>query len=154
VASSTENARSYDEARDRESPFQQQLQDPDDFEGWGDDDDDYNTDTMTSRSPFDQRKQTDAHSQQPLLKEDGPNRQSNTFAEADEEDYLARPPISRRSTFRSRTPPIVEDKNLTRRKYILASGFLVLSLISFVIQTETAVYIQHELHWDKPYCML
>ncbi|RAO66126.1 uncharacterized protein BHQ10_002138 [Talaromyces amestolkiae] len=105
---------------------------------------------MPFRSPF--HRMNDAHSQQPLLKEDGPQRESNTFAESHER-ILERPHMSRRSTFRSRTPDI-EDKNLTRRKYILASGFLLLSLISFVIQTETAVYIQHELHWDKPYCML
>jgi drug/metabolite transporter (DMT)-like permease len=43
---------------------------------------------------------------------------------------------------------------VTRRKYIYASFFLVLSLVSFVIQTETAVYIQHELKWKKAYCML
>lgn len=35
-----------------------------------------------------------------------------------------------------------------------AAFFLLVSLISFVVQTETAVYIQHELHWDKAYCML
>jgi drug/metabolite transporter (DMT)-like permease len=43
---------------------------------------------------------------------------------------------------------------VTRRKYIYASFFLVLSLVSFVIQTETAVYIQHTLKWKKAYCML
>ncbi|KAG9204228.1 hypothetical protein G6514_001301 [Epicoccum nigrum] len=42
----------------------------------------------------------------------------------------------------------------TRRKYTYAAIFLVLSLISFTVQTETAVYIQHELKWEKPYCML
>jgi drug/metabolite transporter (DMT)-like permease len=41
-----------------------------------------------------------------------------------------------------------------RRKYIYASFFLVLSLVSFVVQTETAVYIQHELKWNKAYCMM
>jgi drug/metabolite transporter (DMT)-like permease len=30
----------------------------------------------------------------------------------------------------------------------------MLSLISFVVQTETAVYIQHTLGWNKAYCML
>lgn len=41
-----------------------------------------------------------------------------------------------------------------RRKYIYASFFLILSLVSFVVQTETAVYIQHELKWNKAYCMM
>ncbi|KAF1983914.1 hypothetical protein K402DRAFT_414109 [Aulographum hederae CBS 113979] len=35
-----------------------------------------------------------------------------------------------------------------------AGCFLVLSLISFTIQTETAVYIQHRMGWNKAYCML
>ena len=60
---------------------------------------------------------------------------------------------SRRPTIRSRSPENTADR-ATRRKYIIASGFLVLSLVSFVVQTETAVYIQHDLGWDKPYCML
>jgi hypothetical protein len=42
----------------------------------------------------------------------------------------------------------------TKRKYTLAAFFLVLSLISFVVQTETAGYIQKELGWNKAYCML
>jgi drug/metabolite transporter (DMT)-like permease len=42
----------------------------------------------------------------------------------------------------------------TKQKYTYAAAFLVLSLISFTIQTETAVYIQHSLHWNKAYCML
>jgi len=42
----------------------------------------------------------------------------------------------------------------TKKKYTLAAVALVLSLISFVIQTETAVYIQSELGWKKAYAML
>jgi hypothetical protein len=152
ISTDTRLARPLDELGVQEESFQQQHQhpDPDDFNVWEEDDNDVDTGTMPFRSPF--RGPNDAHSQQPLLKEDGPRRESNTFAESHER-FPERPHMSRRSTFRSRTPDI-EDKNLTRRKYILASGFLLLSLISFVIQTETAVYIQHELHWDKPYCML
>ncbi|KAI5307329.1 hypothetical protein KEM56_007263 [Ascosphaera pollenicola] len=56
--------------------------------------------------------------------------------------------------FRSRTPVYDDTKDATRRKYIYASFFLALSLVSFVVQTETAVYIQKELGWVKPYCML
>ncbi|KAJ9622972.1 uncharacterized protein PV06_06111 [Exophiala oligosperma] len=61
---------------------------------------------------------------------------------------------SHRSTFRSRSPTYAQPEDVVRRKYIYASFFLVLSLISFVVQTETAVYIQHELHWNKAYCMM
>lgn len=62
--------------------------------------------------------------------------------------------VARRSTFRSRSPTYVQPEDLTRRKYIYASFFLLLSLVSFVVQTETAVYIQHTLGWKKAYCML
>ncbi|UPX17487.1 uncharacterized protein EKO05_0007838 [Ascochyta rabiei] len=50
--------------------------------------------------------------------------------------------------------PVTQAKLETRRKYTYAAIFLVLSLVSFTVQTETAVYIQHELKWEKPYCML
>ena len=65
-----------------------------------------------------------------------------------------RPPfLSRRSTMKSRSPDTAA-KLATRKKYTYAAFFLGLSLVSFVIQTETAVYIQHELGWNKAYCML
>lgn len=48
----------------------------------------------------------------------------------------------------------MQAKLATQKKYSYAAFFLALSLVSFTIQTETAVYIQHELHWDKAYCML
>ncbi len=54
----------------------------------------------------------------------------------------------------SKSPTYATPENLTRRKYIYASFFLLVSLVSFVVQTETAVYIQHELGWNKAYCML
>lgn len=56
-------------------------------------------------------------------------------------------------TFHERDP--VEQAHLeTRRRYTYAAIFLALSLVSFTVQTETAVYIQHELKWEKPFCML
>jgi hypothetical protein len=92
----------------------------------------------------------DGRSQQPLLKDEDRGRFS--FGNGDTE---GRPMLhhSRRPTIRSRSPER-DAAQATRKKYIIASGFLLLSLASFVVQTETAVYIQHELHWDKPYCML
>lgn len=69
-------------------------------------------------------------------------------------DLSGRPPLfTRRSTMRSRSPE-TQAKLATRKKYTYAAFFLGLSLVSFVIQTETAVYIQHELGWNKAYCML
>lgn len=61
--------------------------------------------------------------------------------------------ISRKSTMRERDPEQLA-RYATRRRYIYASFFLLLSLISFCVQTETAVYIQSQLHWNKAYCML
>lgn len=91
---------------------------------------------------------SDKRSQTPLLKNergrpsyDGPN-------------GSARPAFAtKRSKFRSRSPDM-EGSSATRKKYTYAAFFLVLSLVSFVIQTETAVYIQHELKWNKAYAML
>jgi hypothetical protein len=55
---------------------------------------------------------------------------------------------------RSRSPTAAKKKMATRRKYALAAVFLLLSLVSFVVQTETAVHIQSVLGWKKPYLML
>ena len=48
----------------------------------------------------------------------------------------------------------MEGSSALKKKYAYAAFFLVMSLITFVIQTETASYIQHELKWDKAYAML
>jgi len=50
--------------------------------------------------------------------------------------------------------PETQAKFETRKKYTYAAITLALSLVSFTVQTETAVYIQHQLKWEKPYCML
>ncbi|KAI9663832.1 MAG: hypothetical protein M1821_007322 [Bathelium mastoideum] len=57
------------------------------------------------------------------------------------------------TTFRERDPE-ERAKDATRTRYTYAAGFLLLSLVSFAVQTETAVYIQHDLGWKKAYCML
>lgn len=91
---------------------------------------------------------TDARSQVPLLKDER-GRPSYEVANSS-----TRSPYSvKRSTFRSRSPEM-EAASAVRKKYTYAAFFLILSLISFVIQTETAVYIQHELRWNKAYAML
>ncbi|KAK4186180.1 hypothetical protein QBC35DRAFT_281293 [Podospora australis] len=65
-----------------------------------------------------------------------------------------RPSLSRRSTtqLRSRSPTTARAE--ARTKYTYAASFLVLSLVSFTVQTELASYIQHELKWSKAYFML
>lgn len=64
-----------------------------------------------------------------------------------------RPAFSRRSTMRSRSPD-TQAKLAAKKKYVYAAIFLVVSLVSFVIQTELASYVQKELGWNKAYCML
>ena len=94
---------------------------------------------------------TGPESHEPLLGEDN---QSRGRLDSPDEHGSARVPLSRRSTFRSQSPSYAQPEDMVRRKYIYASFFLVLSLVSFVVQTETAVYIQHELGWNKAYCMM
>ncbi|KAK7755756.1 hypothetical protein SLS62_002369 [Diatrype stigma] len=68
--------------------------------------------------------------------------------------HPTRPPmVSRRSTFRSRSPD-TQAKTAARKKYLYASFFLVVSLVSFSVQTELAAYVQNQLGWNKAYCML
>lgn len=64
-----------------------------------------------------------------------------------------RPTFSRRSTLRSRSPA-TNARLAARKKYTYAAFFLVVSLISFCVQTELAAYVQHDLGWNKAYCML
>lgn len=90
---------------------------------------------------------SDGRSQVPLLKDE---RGRPSY---DGEANVRPGVITRRSTFRSKSPDFA-GASATRKKYTYAAFFLGLSLISFVIQTETAVYIQHELKWNKAYCML
>ncbi|KAL4806675.1 hypothetical protein BDV18DRAFT_137999 [Aspergillus unguis] len=95
----------------------------------------------------------DGRSHQPLLGDERQDRLSGGGYEYG--DAEGRPMLhhSRRSTMRSKSPDALAKQH-TRQKYFIAAGFLMLSLVSFVVQTETAVYIQHDLGWDKPYCML
>ena len=97
---------------------------------------------------------TDGRSQQPLLQEE--NRRLSGSSAVEEGPMLApseeRHPRTQ-SFARSRSPEY-RAEHLTRRKYLIAGGFLLLSLASFVLQTETAAYIQHDLGWAKPYAML
>lgn len=60
---------------------------------------------------------------------------------------------SRRSTLRSRSPA-TSARLAARKKYTYAAVFLVISLLSFCVQTELAAYVQHDLGWNKAYCML
>ena len=110
---------------------------------------DFDDDDMSGNRPP-MHRPTDGRSEQPLLKNEGRDR-----SDLDSPGSSPRPTfLSRRSTFRSRSPSFKEPDNVTRRKYIYAAFFFVVALVSFVVQTETAVYIQHTLGWKKAYCML
>ena len=107
---------------------------------------DYNDDNMPDRPPM--LRPTDERSALPLLKDE---RGRSSY---DSPAGSTRPPfVARRSTFRNRSPAF-EAGSDARQRYIYAGIALVVSLVSFVIQTITASYIQQELKWHKAYCML
>ena len=90
----------------------------------------------------------DGRASAPLLKDEG------IRTSYDSPNGSARPAfVARKSTFRSRSPDL-EGSKATKKKYTYAAFFLCVSLVSFVVRTETAVYIQDELKWKKAYCML
>ncbi|KAK3493665.1 hypothetical protein B0T13DRAFT_314866 [Neurospora crassa] len=71
-----------------------------------------------------------------------------------------RPSNPRRTTstsLRSITPVPLAAQALhldTKLRYRLAAFFLLVSLVTFTVQTELASIVQHDLGWDKAYCML
>lgn len=127
-------------------PTKKALKEADDLDN--PDCDDEHFDEMVDRH----RSTDGGRSHQPLLhKHDDEERGRTGYPSPSSPE---RPPLFvDRSTMRSRSPG-TQAKLATRKKYTYAAFFLGLSLISFVIQTETAVYIQHELGWNKAYCML
>jgi hypothetical protein len=108
-----------------------------------------NSDDSDVEMPSDLRPELNRHndgrSYQPLLAKDREREHGY--------DDPFRPTISRRSTFHERDPE-GEAAHATKKRYTYAAFFLVLSLVSFAVQTETAVYIQSQLRWKKAYCML
>lgn len=117
------------------------------FEPISDEDD---TDDETMARPS-MHRPTDGRSQVPLLKDERRGRRHSSTSSFLEEGRGVS--SGTRRSLQSRTP-VYDTKNATRRKYIIASFFLIISLISFTVQTQTAVFIQQELGWNKPYCML
>jgi hypothetical protein len=129
------------------------LVDPSRFDSWADeaggraseeDDDEYTN--MPSDLRPELHRAMDGRSQQPLL--------SGKNQGYDDDEPVRPSPTRRRSrTFHEMDPEALAAR-ATRQRYIYASFFLVLSLISFVVQTETASYVASELGWKKSYCML
>ncbi|KAL9600183.1 MAG: hypothetical protein Q9219_003326 [cf. Caloplaca sp. 3 TL-2023] len=117
-----------------------------DKKNWESDHEEEEEGTMDTRPTL--HRPTDGRSQVPLLKDE---QGRPSFADS---DGVPGPNFAtRRSTLQSRSPDM-EGSAATKRKYIYAAFFLALSLVAFVIQTETAEYIQNKLGWKKPYAML
>jgi hypothetical protein len=116
-------------------------------EGEEEDADDPAIHTQYPMSPPPLRRPSEGRSHLPLLQDD---RGRPSY---DSPDDPNRRTLSRRSQLRSRSPDATALL-ATKKKYTYAAFFLVLSLVSFVIQTETAVYVKRELGWNKAYCML
>jgi hypothetical protein len=106
-------------------------------------------DMDTRRPPF--HRPTDGRSAQPLLGKEDEERGRGGYDQLAEP--LRRPSTISRRSMRSRSPDALA-RLATRKKYTYAAFFLVLSLISFTVQTETANYITQVLGWKKSYCML
>lgn len=86
---------------------------------------------------------------------DAPRRASQEFNELSHHEPMTRHDShSQRSQMRSRSPREVAAENAAKTKYMYASFFLGVSLVSFCIQTELSAYIQHDRGWDKAYCMM
>ncbi len=105
-----------------------------------------NTDMPSDLRPSLEMEHKGSH-HQPLLSSDK-SRQSY-----DSESGPGYSESRRGSRFHERDPELDAAK-ATRKRYTYAGAFLIVSLISFAIQTETAVYVQHNLKWNKAYCML
>jgi hypothetical protein len=118
------------------------------FDNWTDDWNDEEEEDC-SNMPSDLRaplhRSEDGRLEQPLLGKLGGSRAGSP--------NTSRPQASRRATFHERDPEL-EAQYATQKRYSYAAFFLLISLITFAVQTETAVYIQHTLKWNKAYCML
>ncbi|KAL2269218.1 hypothetical protein VTJ83DRAFT_4064 [Remersonia thermophila] len=111
-------------------------------------------------------RRSDAHRGRPLYRTSSrrasPLRDSESTSPASSMQPMSRM-ASRTTTggssglLRSRSPPRVTAAAAradARQRYAYAAFFLTTSLISFTVQTMLASHIQHDLGWDKAYCML
>lgn len=103
---------------------------------------------------FDDWDEQDASMPSDLRPELGGHRAPLLGAHVKDEDEGVDEGMSRSTHHFHERDPQTQAKFETRRKYTYAAITLALSLVSFTVQTETAVYIQHQLKWEKPYCML
>jgi hypothetical protein len=142
---SAETAQNSTKRRDSDD----KLADPSGFDDWDEEweaEDDGLSDMPSDLRSHQRRPSEAMRSQQPLLSSNG---KSHGY---DEPTTQPEAP-TRRRTFHEADPEELAAK-ATRTRYMYAGFFLVLCLVSFVVQTETAVYIAEELQWKKSYCML
>jgi hypothetical protein len=124
------------------------IHEDEDFSDWDADQDEMGD----HRPPL--HRPTDGRSAQPLLHKQDEERGRTGYNEPPDAVTARRPStFTKRSAMRSRSPG-TQSKLAARKKYTYAAFFLIVSLITFTVQTETAEYIQHELGWNKAYCML
>jgi hypothetical protein len=118
-----------------------------------DDGDDDSNHEQTSMVYAASHQHAQGRSQLPLLDNEVEGGRQSYDAPPDNRERRA---FTRRTRLRSRSPSLTAavTKTATRKKYTYAAIALLLSLISFTVQTETAVYVQHGLGWKKAYCML
>jgi hypothetical protein len=116
-----------------------------DFDHWGDGEEEEGEMPSDLRRPSLRPGGNGAHS--PLL--------SSGDKHSGYENASSSPGLTRRQSGKLREQdPEAMARAATRKRYTYAAVFLGMSLVSFAVQTETAVYIQHNLGWKKAYCML
>lgn len=107
----------------------------------------------------------DTHSSHPLLdpssslphansNDDRGRRRTPSFSSS---GRPSNPRCTTSTSLRSTTPVPLAAQALhldTKLRYRLAAFFLLVSLVTFTVQTELASIVQHDLGWDKAYCML
>jgi drug/metabolite transporter (DMT)-like permease len=153
--------------------FDRDVPVPPDLKEIDDDLDEYDADadTMSDRSRPSFLRHADGHSEAPLLekgddRDRGRPRRLDALESRESRSTSAQPPpavatsaaarpplFTRTSTVRSRSPE-TQAYAAARKKYVLAGIFLVVCLFSFVLQAELGRYVQHDLGWNKAYCML
>lgn len=107
---------------------------------------------METRPPL--KRDETSTSKDPLLSQDVPDSISSPRPSSDDEDHDRALSSSYRSHLTTPSQSTLLAAQKLRKKWLYASIFLVLSLISFVVQTETAYTVQRVLKWEKAYCML
>jgi len=142
------------------SPFAAHLSHPDHFqsrreeEGVEDGDSDYDHWDDTGGDGEDMPSDLRAPLHRQMSGHHAPLLPGDKQQDHDRQHSPSQPLSHRRSARLHERDPDEMARAATRKRYTYAACFLAVSLVSFAVQTETAVYIQHNLGWKKAYCML